>query len=80
MSVTFNTSQRIEWLDVDTVTRILNCTPQRVLELIQDGTLIARGERISSASVDRYSATRPLFGKPAPETYIKIHGKVYREV
>jgi hypothetical protein len=75
MSVTFNTSQPIEWLTVDTVTRILLCTPQRVLELIQDGLLSARnvhGEpRISSSSLDAYSATKPLFGRPGPRTFVR---------
>jgi hypothetical protein len=59
MKHSFTTSTPSEWLTVDIVTRILLCTPQRVLDLIQDGILNARnvhGEpRISSASVDAYS-------------------------
>jgi hypothetical protein len=51
-----------------------------ILQLVQNGVLRARGERISSASVDAYAATRPLLAQPAPETYIKVHGRVYLEV
>lgn len=84
MSVAFNTSQPIEWFDVDTVTRVLNCLPAHVFQLIESGRLRARnvnGEaRISSASLDQYTATRPLFGKPQPDTYIKVNGRVYLEV
>ena len=82
--IAFKSSTLVEWFDVDTVARILRCTPQRVLELIQNGTLRARssvsGHRIDSSSLDAFSATRPLMGRPEPETYVKVGGKVYREV
>jgi hypothetical protein len=81
MSVNFASAvQPIEWLTLDVVERILFVSKSEILALVQNGVLSARGERISSASVDRYTATRSLFGKPAPETYIKIHGRVYREI
>jgi hypothetical protein len=79
MKHSFTASIPSEWMDISTVTRILGCTPQRVLELVDAGILNGRnahGEvRISSASLDAYSATKPLFGRPAPPTYEKTrHG------
>jgi hypothetical protein len=62
------------------VERILQVPRAEILALVHDGILSARGERISSASVDQYTASRPLFGKPAPDVYVKIGGKVYREI
>lgn len=83
MPVSFTASTPTEWMDISTVTRILGCTPQRVLELVQDGVLNARvvsGEpHISSASLDQYTARRPLFGKPKPRTFVKVNGRVYEE-
>jgi hypothetical protein len=84
MSVSFTASAPSEWLSVDVVTRILLCTPAQVLALIQDGLLNARnvyGEaRISSASLDRYTASRPLVQQAPPRTFVKISGRVYEEI
>jgi hypothetical protein len=84
MTVSFTASTPSEWMDISTVTRILGCTPQRVLELVTSGILDGRnvhGEaRISSASLDRYCESRPLVQPAPPPTYIKIGGKVYLEV
>jgi hypothetical protein len=80
MTYSFTPAQPLEWFEIDTVSQILGCTPQRVLQLVQAGTLSGRGEHISSGSLDKYTARRPLFGRPAPETYVKVNGKVYREV
>jgi hypothetical protein len=71
-----------EWFDVATVCRILDCTPARVLELVTSGILDGRnnasGEaRISSASLDRYTASRPLVQQAPPPTYVR-HGNGYR--
>jgi hypothetical protein len=75
MPITFPSAQSIEWLSFDVVERILQVPRADILALVESGILSARGERISSASLDQYSATKPLFGRPAPPTYEKTrHG------
>lgn len=80
MRHSFISTQPVEYFDVDTVARILQCLPQRVLELVQDGKLRARtvnGEmRVDSASLDKLIASRTLPpSRPAPPTYVKtLHG------
>jgi hypothetical protein len=78
MSVNFaSASQQIEWLDLATVERILQVTREDIRVLVESGVLSARGERISSGSLDKYTASRPLFGQPSPPTYVR-HGNGYR--
>ena len=79
MPVSFTTPRGSEWFTVDTVERILSMPRVDILALVQSGKLRGRlvsGEvRIDAASVDAYSATRPLFSKPEPPTYEKTrHG------
>jgi hypothetical protein len=76
MSVNFaSASQAIEWLTLDVVERILQLPRADILALVESGILSARGERISSGSLDKYTASRPLFGRPSPPTYEKTrHG------
>ncbi len=85
MTVFFTPAAQHEWMDVDTVTRILNCLPSHVLALIQDGQLQARGvsgePRISSASLDRYCEDRPLMGSAPPQTFVRgSGGQVFEEL
>jgi hypothetical protein len=81
LTASFIPAQQIEWMDIPTVTRILRCTPQQVLELLTGGILNGRtvgGEtRISSASVDAFTAGRPLVQPAPPPTYVR-HGNGYR--
>jgi hypothetical protein len=80
LSVNFaSASQAIEWLPLEVVERILSVSKSEILLLVQDGTLRARRERISSASVDAFTALRPLFGKPAPRTFVKTARGVVEE-
>jgi hypothetical protein len=85
MPASFTTAQPRELFDIDTTCRILTVSPERVLHLIQDGTLRARnvnGElRVDSASVDRLSDRLDvLIAQPPPETYVKLNGRAYREI
>lgn len=74
-----------ELLDIDTTSRILSVSPERIRQLVQDGSLrgrIVAGElRIDSASVDRYSDKLDVqIRKPESEVFVKVAGKAYREV
>lgn len=84
MTVLFTAATPLEWLDLPTVERILSVTRAEVLALVDSGKLRARSvngqARIASSSLDRYCERRPLFGRPAPDTFIKVNGRVYREI
>jgi hypothetical protein len=71
-----------QWYAIERVERILRVTRTDILAMVASGKLRGRlidgSPMISESSLEMYLASLP--NKPVPETYVKVNGKVYREV
>jgi hypothetical protein len=71
-----------QWYAIERVERILSRSHADILALVTAGRLHTRtvaGEpMVTESSLEDYLASLPI--APAPDTFVKINGRVYREV